>query len=145
MKYTILVFVMLFPTVSLSQSSYSFNNPSFSGMGWSSHVLTLEQMTQKNASDLKAAQEAAAKEALRQEENSNLNKFLRNFESRVYAEISRQLTDALFGENPSAAGSIVVGGSTIEYINDGSDVTLTITAENGDITVITVPIGTFGL
>jgi hypothetical protein len=59
--------------------------------------------------------------------------------------MSKQLVDAIFGDNPSASGSIELGGNTIEYSNDGINVYLTITDENGNSTDITVPYGTLGI
>ena len=40
---------------------------------------------------------------------------MRNLESRVYAELSRQLVNNLFGETPSDSGIIELEGNIIEY------------------------------
>lgn len=128
-----------------AQQAYEFTNPSFSGIGFSAHVLTLEQITQANRQRIneeRAAEQAALERAI---ENSNLNKFFRNVESRIYAQISKQLVDAMFGDHPSSTGSIELGGNIIEYVNDGTDVTLTVTDPNGSLTTITIPIGDFGI
>jgi hypothetical protein len=61
----------------------------------------------------------------------------------VYAQLSRQLVDNLFGENPSESGSIELLGSTITFESDGEMVKLTITDADGNTTEITVPIGSF--
>ncbi len=128
-----------------AQEGYQFSNPSFSGIGWSSHVLTLDQMTQKNQQRLDDKAEALAAEIERELENSNLNKFLRNIESRVYAQISKELVDAIFNGDGNDSGIIEILGNTIEYYNNGDTITLTITNPEGETTTIEVPVGDFGL
>jgi curli production assembly/transport component CsgF len=142
MRFLILV---LITTPAIAQESYDFSNPSFSGQGFSQHILTLEQMTQKNEQAIDAQNRADAEALQRALDSSNLNKFLNNVEARIYAEISKQLVDAIFGEDAQDSGTIEVGGNTIDYYNDGTDVILTITDENGDTTEIIVPYGTFGI
>ncbi|MEC8021819.1 MAG: curli assembly protein CsgF, partial [Pseudomonadota bacterium] len=84
---------------------FGFQNPAFSGVGYSAHVLTIEnqERTRKQAreDELEADRLAAEREA----ENTVEARFLRNLESRVYSQLSRQLVDNLFGENPSSSGS----------------------------------------
>ena len=70
-------------------------------------------------------------------------RFIRNLESRVYAQLSRQLVENLFGEKASKEGSIELEGNTIEYESDDKTITLTITDEEGHVTVITFPINSF--
>ena len=70
----------------------------FGGAGYSQHVLTIENLTFQRKQEIKAKEEASKRELERELENTNINKFLRNFESRVYAELSKQLSEKLFGE-----------------------------------------------
>jgi len=135
--------MMMMPTMMMAQE-YQFSNPSFSGEEWSQHVLTLEQMKQGSARREQESLDSAARELIREEENSNLNRFLNNFESRVYAQMSKMLVDELFGEDPSDEGSFELGGNTIDYYNDGLNVSLTITDTDGNTTTISIPIGGLG-
>ena len=135
--------LILTPAMATAQA-YEFSNPSFSGDGWSSHVLTLESMKQSAQKREQERQEAAVREAEREAENSNLERFLNNFESRVYAQLSKQLVDELFGEDPSDEGSFELGGNTIDYSNDGVNVSLTITDSAGNTTTISIPVGGLG-
>jgi len=80
---------------------------------------------------------------LKEENNSTLARFMRNFESRVYAQLSRQLVEQLFGENPSTEGKLELEGNLIEYVVAEDTVTLTITDENNGQTTITIPVGDF--
>jgi hypothetical protein len=49
----------------------------------------------------------------------------------------------LFGETPSESGKLELEGNIIEYEVDGDYITLTVTDEEGAVTIITVPIGSF--
>ena len=89
--------------------------------------------------ELKALQE----EIERDKENTTLARFLRNLESRIYAQLSRQLVDNLFGETPQNEGTIELEGNVIEYTSDGQFITLRITNQDGEVTEITLPIGAF--
>jgi curli production assembly/transport component CsgF len=141
----LLITLLLITTPAIGQEAYNFSNPSFSGQGFSQHILTLEQMTQKNEQAIDERERALAEQIQRELDNSNLNKFLNNVEARIYAEMSKQLVDAIFGDNPSESGVIELGGNTIEYRNDGVDVYLTITDQDGNTTEIVVPYGTLGI
>ncbi len=141
----LLITLLLITTPAIAQEAYNFSNPSFSGQGFSQHILTLEQMTQKNEQAIDERERALAEQIQRELDNSNLNKFLNNVEARIYAEMSKQLVDAIFGDDPSESGVIELGGNTIEYRNDGVDVYLTITDQDGNTTEIVVPYGTLGI
>ncbi len=122
---------------------YKFKSPSFSGINSSSHYLTIEnQEATRRQTKIEEAQ-SLIEEAEREESNSTLSRFIRNFESRVYAQLSRQLVEQLFGENPSTEGKLELEGNILEYTVEAEVITLTITDENGDITTISVPTASF--
>lgn len=127
-----------------SELRYKFNSPAFNGSGFSSHVLTIENLTFQRKQEIKSDQEAAQRELDRAADNTNLNKFLRNFESRVYAELSKQLSERLFGEAASESGTIEILGNTIEYMSDGVTISMTVTDPEGSVTTLTVPLSGFG-
>ena len=140
-----LSFVALAYDVSADEIKFGFKNPSFSGVGTSSHYLTIDsqEMSRKDAiaAEIKALKEAAERE----EENSTLARFIKNFESRVYAQLSRQLVEQLFGENPATEGSFMLFDNLITWTSDGITITMTIFNEaTGETTTITIPIGDFG-
>lgn len=138
-----IILLLLITQANAQNLVHSFNNPSFSGVGTSSHWLTIENQENSRESDAKAELKAYQEELAREADNTTLARFIRNVESRVYAQLSRQLVDNLFGENPSQSGSIELLGSTITFESDGEMVTLTITDADGNTTEITVPIGSF--
>ena len=126
-----------------AQLVHQFNSPSFSGQGYSNHVLTIEQLEATRRKAIADAQKAAQEKAERDAKNTNLAKFLVNVESRIYAQLSKQLADAMFAEGGADSGSFNFQGTTISYIKTGTDVTLTITETNGNRTEITVPLASF--
>jgi hypothetical protein len=73
-----------------------------------------------------------------------LAKFLNNVESRIYAQLSKQLADQMFAEGGATQGTMDFQGTNMSWVNNGSDVTLTITDANGTQTIVTVPIASFG-
>ena len=145
-KETIIsLLILLAGGVAADEIKFKFKNPSFSGVGTSSHYLTIEnqEFTRKEALE---AEIQALKEALeRDAENTTLARFIKNFESRIYAQLSRQLVDQLFGENPAENGSFTLFDNLITWTSDGSMITLEIFNETtGETTTISIPIGDFG-
>ena len=139
----ILIVGIISINVQADQITHKFKSPSFSGINTSSHYLTIENQEFNRRQTIKDELKAAIEEAERDKENSTVQRFIRNFESRVYAELSRQLIAHLFGETPSDSGVISLEGNTIEYSTDGDFLTLRITEADGTVTVITIPIGSF--
>ena len=129
--------------VSADEMTHSFKNPSFSGDGASAHWLTIENQEANRKKALKDEIKAYQEDLEREAENTTLARFIRNLESRIYAQLSRQLVDNLFGETPSESGTLELEGNTIEYSVDGDFITLTITDADGNVTEITLPIGDF--
>lgn len=135
----------------LAQNIYSdeikfqFKSPSFSGVGTSSHYLTIDSQEMSRKEAIEAEIKALKEEAERDAENTTLARFIKNFESRIYAQLSRQLVDQLFGENPATEGSFLLFDNLITWTSDGITITMTIFNEaTGETTTITIPIGDFG-
>lgn len=131
-------------TSSNAELVHQFNSPAFiPGNGYSSHVLTIEQLEaqrkQKIKDEIKAIQDKAERDA----KNTNLQKFLVNVESRIYAQLSKQLADAMFSETSGNSGAMDFQGTNISWMKTATDVTLTIIETNGNRTEITVPIASF--
>ena len=141
MKKTIVSLILLISNLVYSEQTFQFKSPSFSGVGYSSHVQTIEntEFTRKQA--LEAASLQAAKDAAAAAQNTNLSKFLNNFESRVYAQLSTQLVNNLFGENPQNSGTVTIEGNTIQYTKTSDQISLNVTASDGTLTQVQIPIG----
>ena len=70
---------------------HKFKSPSFSGIGTSAHYLTVENQQFNRKQALKAEIKALQDEIERDKENTTLARFIRNLESRIYAQLSKQL------------------------------------------------------
>ena len=123
--------------------THKFKNPSFSGINTSSHYLTIENQEFNRKMSIKEELKAIQDQIERDKENTTLARFIRNLESRIYAQLSRQLVENLFGETPSTEGTLTLEGNTIQYsIKDGV-ISLIITDADGNVTEIQLPIGDF--
>ena len=141
----ILTSLTLFSTsVISSELIHQFNSPAFSGVVYSTHVLTIEQLESQRKQKIKDEAKSAADAAERAAKNTNLAKFLNNVESRIYAQLSKQLADQMFTEGGATQGTLNFQGTQMSWVNLGSEVQLTITNPDGTQTIVTVPIGTFG-
>jgi hypothetical protein len=142
--YVALFLLLLNLNVEADEIRFKFKSPAFSGINTSSHYLTIENQenTRKQAvrDEIKAYQD----ELERDQANTTLSRFIRNLESRIYAQLSRQMVEQLFGEVPQKSGKLELEGNTIEYtVEEDELITLTITSEDGSQTTISVPIGDF--
>ena len=134
--------LLLITSNAYAELTYQFKSPSFNGIGYSSHVQTIENTEQTRKKAIEDAKLQAAKDAAAAAKNTNLAKFLNNFESRVYAQLSTQLINNLFGENPQNSGTVTIEGNTIVYTKTADMISLSITAADGTITQDEIPIGT---
>jgi hypothetical protein len=145
MKKLLLAIVLVPAVVSAAEIVHTFNSPAFSGIGYSSHVLTIYNQelsrklavaAEKKAEDLKAENDA---------KNTTQAKFIANLESRVYNELARQITEKLFeGTGAQVSGSFAFNGGTITYTKTGNEIAVTIRGSDGTVTTLSVPVGDFG-
>jgi len=122
---------------------HKFKSPSFSGIGTSAHYLTIENQQYTRKMTVKAELKAIQDEIERDKENTTLARFIRNLESRIYAQLSRQLVENLFGDTASDSGVLELEGNRIEYNVVDGIITLNITDSDGNTTTISLPIGSF--
>ena len=155
-----LVTLLLLSLSLISQAgslTFGFSNPSFSGNGFSTHVLSVSQLEFNRSEAIEKGKVAAAKKAIRDEENTIVNKFITNVESRIYATLSKQLVENMFGicstEEVAAntctvttSGTATYMGATMVWSRDDTNntITLQITQPDGTTTEIIVPIKGFG-
>jgi hypothetical protein len=122
---------------------HSFQSPAFiPGNGFSTHVLTIEQLEANRRKAIRDAEKSEQDRAERDAKNTNLAKFLVNVESRIYAQLSKQLADAMFSDGANS-GEMDFQGTNINWVKTGTDVTLTISEAGKGVTTVTVPIGSF--
>jgi Type VIII secretion system (T8SS), CsgF protein len=136
-------------TISISAQAaeivHQFNSPSFSGIGYSSHTLTIYSQELSRKLAIAAEKKAEALKAEQDAKNTTQAKFIANLESRVYNELARQITEKLFeGTGTQVNGTFAFNGGTITYVKTGNEITITITGADGSVTTMTVPVGDFG-
>ena len=147
------VMIAFTANVQADQLVHKFKSPSFSGIGTGAHYLTIENQEKSRKDKIRDDIESALKAAEREESNSTINKFIRNLESRIYAQISKGLVDSMFCDpatvvecTGSDSGDFTIEGNNVSYqivLNeDGLEVMrLTIVDPDGSVTTIEIPIG----
>ena len=143
MRVLLITIALLTATsVYANELTWGFKNPRFSGNGYSSHVLSTEQLQHNRKEDIKAKAEAEERRIERELENTTLNKFLKNVESRIYAQLSKQMVDNMFADcsdSCSNTGTANIEGSSITWVKADGMITLTIIGEDGTVTEISIP------
>jgi len=140
-----ILLLSLIPIVCVSApiGDYQFKSPSFNGVGYSSHVLTIENQEFTRRVQVQKDVQAALDKAKADKANTNLAKFLNNLESRIYAQISQNLATAMFANGGSTSGTLNFEGNTIFWSKDGTAVTMTVTDVTGNQTTVVIPLSQF--
>ena len=145
-----LMMISLTVRVNVSQADivHKFKNPSFSGVGTGAHFLTIENQEFSRKKAIEEALESARKAAEREENNTVMAKFIRNLESRIYAQMAKQLVESMFSNDGSVRyGSFTLEGNVVTYevitLENGTEVIrMTIIDSDGNETIIEIPVGT---
>jgi len=157
MKQTLVTLsLLLCATVSQAELVHQFKNPAFSGIGFSSHVLTIDSIEKSRRDAIEADKKAAISKAEAELLNTPLNRFMSLFQSQVYAQLATQLSNNLFTNRCAAAdgtaipgcvnpdtGNFVLDGNTVTWRKANDKVTLTVVDAKGNVTTVVVPIASF--
>ena len=131
---------------SATDLTFQFNSPSFSGIGQSAHYLTIDEQERTRKAAILEEIESKADQLLRDQENTTLAKFVRNLESRIFSQLSRDLAESLFNSETGGSGGVFdLEGNQISFINTGTEIILTVADTDGGITEIRIPVGSFGI
>ena len=154
----ILVTLSLFLSASMSQAELvqQFKNPAFSGIGFSSHVLTIDSIEKSRKDAIEADKKSAIAKAEAELLNTPLNRFMSLFQSQIYAQLATQLSNNLFTNKCAAAdgtsipgcvnpttGTFALDGNTVTWAKANDKVTLTVVDAKGNKTTVVVPIASF--
>ena len=148
-KKAFLLGVIMAPTAVLAAplADFTFKNPSFNGIGFSSHILTIENQESTRRKALADKVQAELDKIKSEEKNTNLNKFLNNLESRIYAQISQNLATAMFSTGGTDSGTFTFDQSTnttISWVKDTVAGTIKLTVNGPGVnSEIIVPLGQF--
>ena len=145
--------ILFVAELSADEIKHKFKSPSFSGIGTGAHYLTIENQEKSRRDKIKADIEDALRRAEREDQNSTINKFIRNLESRIYSQISKGLVDSMFCDpatvvecTGATSGSFSIEGNTVSYqVTTNADglevIVMTIVDPDGTVTTIEIPIG----
>jgi hypothetical protein len=132
---------------------YSFKSPAFNGSGYSSHVLTIENQEYTRQKAWRDQVQANLDKAKADKQNSNLQKFLNNLESRIYAQISQNLATSMFANTGACStsassssapcGSFDFEGNNITWWKTTSSVVMRVVDIAGTPTQVEIPLSQF--
>lgn len=108
-------------------------NPSFGGNPLNSGHLRGLAESQKNFDEETASLSTSSTQ-------TNAERFVSSLESRLLSALSSQVADAIFGDNPQDAGTVVFGDTTVTFVRGLETISLTITDPETGVTEIEVPI-----
>jgi hypothetical protein len=157
MKKTLVTLsLVLAATTSQAELVHQFKNPAFSGIGFSSHVLTIDSIEKSRKDAIEADKKATIAKAEAELLNTPLNRFMSLFQSQVYAQLATQLSNNLFTNKCAAAdgtavpgcvnpttGNFNLDGNTVTWAKANDRVTLTVVDAKGTVTSVIVPIASF--
>ena len=119
-----------------SELTHDFKNPAFSGNGYSQHVLSINQLEVQRENKVFDDAKSAKAAAERAEKNKTVNKFIANVESRIYANLSKQLVDNMFGTSCDSStttcptsGTSTIEGAQIAWVKDTTTEIITLTIQ----------------
>jgi hypothetical protein len=141
----ILLMAFLMPLIVSAQPlpDFTFKSPSFNGNGYSSHVLTIENLQHTRRDTIEKEIQSALEREKNEAKNTNIAKFMNNLESRIYAQISQNLATAMFAEGGSNSGTLDFEGNMINWTRSNTEITLQVTDYLGNATTVNIPLGSF--
>lgn len=148
-KILVILLSFLAIQVNASELTHKFKSPAFSGNGFSSHVLTIDQLEKQREQENKDAAQAELDRAERLRKSTNLYKFQNNLESRIYAQLSKQIADNLFGEDADSSNTDWATvetpfGDNIKWKRESDTIYVQIYDSNGDLaSEFETPVGDF--
>ncbi len=121
-------------SASAESLTFKFVNPSFGGNPFNSgHLLAIagaQKPKEKSGSGLGSSSL----------DRDPFDLFLQQLQSRLLSGLARQVTEAIFGDNPQDSGTITFDTQEITFDRTGESINLTITnLLDGTITTISVP------
>jgi len=142
---TILIALLFCSSTYASELGFKFHSPSFSGVGKSSHYLTIENIEKTRKDAIKAQEKADADKVIADAKNTAIAKFKANVEARFYTALAKQITDNVFGsdglQQDSGTFTSPIGGEVVTWTTPSGtgNVVVTVTETDGSVTTFTMP------
>jgi hypothetical protein len=129
-----------------AELTHAFKSPTFTGVGYSSHMLTMQSLSYNRDNTIKdkLAAKIAANEAAAQ--NTPISQFILNLQARVYSQIAAQVTNQLFKSDATSGSFELTGGAFVSWVVNNGNATLTIfDPVLNSTTTLTIPVGSLVL
>ena len=140
MKYIWLLLLMSSSAIA-DELKFRFKSPSFNGIGYSAHKINLENISAARKKTIKDELKSLSIQANLANSRKPVNAFLTNLQSRIYSELSKQVTEQLFAETGTDSGSFDLDGNIISWYKLADKINLTVIDTDGDLTTILIPVG----
>ena len=140
------LYLVSFAAAKSSDMHFSFSSPAFSGIGYGTHVLTLEQLEFNRQKSIDDRLRTELEREERDIDNNNLNRFINNIETRIYSQLSRNIVDQLFDENglippdiDSGETRVEIDGNIVTIQENTDNILIRVLGVNGALQEITIP------
>ena len=136
-----LLIALMITSAAADQLTFRFKSPSFNGVGYSSHKINLENISAARKKTIRDEIKSLQIQANLAAQRTPLNVFMTNLQSRIYSELSKQVTEQLFADTNNESGAFDLDGNTISWYKLANQINLTVTDTEGNLTTILIPIG----
>ena len=134
------ILLLIWSVAQASSLVYTFNSPSFSGIGQSSHYLTIENLEKSRKDAIIAKAEAEERRLENELKNTAIEIFRKNLETLFYSTLATQIIDNVFGtkDDQQNDGETVIDGykvvwSSTDDEDDTAGVKVKITDAAGNV------------
>ena len=136
-----LLIALMITSAAADQLTFRFKSPSFNGVSYSSHKINLENISAARKKTIRDEVKSLQIQANLAAQRTPLNVFMTNLQSRIYSELSKQVTEQLFADTNNESGAFDLDGNTISWYKLANQINLTVTDTEGNLTTILIPIG----
>ena len=134
------ILLLIWSVAQASSLVYTFNSPSFSGIGQSSHYLTIENLEKSRRDAIIAKAEAEERRLENELKNTAIEIIRKNLETLFYSTLATQIIDNVFGtkDDQQNDGETVIDGykvvwSSTDDEDDTAGVKVKITDAAGNV------------
>ena len=134
------ILLLIWSVAQASPFVFNFNSPSFSGIGQSSHYLTIENLEKSRKDAIIAKAEAEERRLENELKNTAIEIFRKNLETLFYSTLATQIIDNVFGtkDDQQNDGETVIDGykvvwSSTDDEDDTAGVKVKITDAAGNV------------
>jgi curli production assembly/transport component CsgF len=131
-RKTLIVIVacaQLIGTAAAEELKYMPVNPNFGGSPFNGSTLLAEASAQRGQAPSK--------------KRNSAEEFAESVRSAILSRVSREISDAILGENAKDSGSFTIGDTDVDFHREGPNVVINIKEPGSGETTITMPVPTY--